>query len=306
MPDDRVHQPGGRDPLAPGTGGGKDGIPDGDPRDLHRRLDEVEGLLRESGARLVQAEKMAELGNLLAGIAHEINTPLASISSNTDTTALALQKLKGLIASEFPDEASLSRQRFEDAVSIAGESLRMSRLACDRILKLVAGLRGFARHDDLRMQKANVHEGIESTLALVAHELKGRIQVVKQYGDLPEIECLPDQLNQVFMNILVNAAQAIEGPGEIRIRTWQEGDTIRISIADSGTGIPADLARKIFDSGFTTKKPGQGTGLGLAISSRIVQAHGGRIELGSGAGRGATFTIVLPIRTTEERKTNEH
>ena len=306
MPDDRVHQPGGRDPLAPGTGGGKDGIPDGDPRDLHRRLDEVEGLLRESGARLVQAEKMAELGNLLAGIAHEINTPLASISSNTDTTALALQKLKGLIASEFPDEASLSRQRFDDAVSIAGESLRMSRLACDRILKLVAGLRGFARHDDLRMQKANVHEGIESTLALVAHELKGRIQVVKQYGDLPEIECLPDQLNQVFMNILVNAAQAIEGPGEIRIRTWQEGDTIRISIADSGTGIPADLARKIFDSGFTTKKPGQGTGLGLAISSRIVQAHGGRIELGSGAGRGATFTIVLPIRTTEERKTNEH
>ena len=306
MPDDRVHQPGGRDPLAPGTGGGKDGIPDGDPRDLHRRLDEVEGLLRESGARLVQAEKMAELGNLLAGIAHEINTPLASISSNTDTTALALQKLKGLIASEFPDEASLSRQRFEDAVSIAGESLRMSRLACDRILKLVAGLRGFARHDDLRMQKANVHEGIESTLALVAHELKGRIQVVKQYGDLPEIECSPDQLNQVFMNILVNAAQAIEGPGEIRIRTWQEGDTIRISIADSGTGIPADLARKIFDSGFTTKKPGQGTGLGLAISSRIVQAHGGRIELGSGAGRGATFTIVLPIRTTEERKTNEH
>ena len=306
MPDDRVHQPGGRDPLAPGTGGGKDGIPDGDPRDLHRRLEEVEGLLRESGARLVQAEKMAELGNLLAGIAHEINTPLASISSNTDTTALALQKLKGLIASEFPDEASLSRQRFEDAVSIAGESLRMSRLACDRILKLVAGLRGFARHDDLRMQKANVHEGIESTLALVAHELKGRIQVVKQYGDLPEIECSPDQLNQVFMNILVNAAQAIEGPGEIRIRTWQEGDTIRISIADSGTGIPADLARKIFDSGFTTKKPGQGTGLGLAISSRIVQAHGGRIELGSGAGRGATFTIVLPIRTTEERKTNEH
>ncbi len=306
MPDDNKRRPAGRDPLAPETGDGSGGNPAEDPRDIQRRLEEVEGSLKECRARLAQAEKMAELGNLVAGIAHEMNTPLASISSNTDTIALALQKLGGLTASEFPDDASPSRRSFEDALSIAGESLRTSRLACDRILKLVGGLRAFARHDELRMQKVNVQEGLESTLALVAHELKGRIRVVKEYGDLPEIECYPDQLNQVFMNILVNAAQAIEGPGEIRIRTWRDLETIRISISDSGRGIPADLAAKIFDSGFTTKKVGEGTGLGLSISTRIVHAHGGRIELESRAGRGSTFTIVLPVRTTPERKTNEH
>jgi signal transduction histidine kinase len=290
----------------PDTGIGK-GVPlQGDARNLPGRLDEVEELLRESKARLAQAEKMAELGNLVAGIAHEMNTPLASISSNTDTIALVLQKLHGLVVSEFPDESSAARRRFEESLSIAEESLRTSRLACDRILKLVGALRGFARHDDLRMQKADVHAGIESTLALVAHELKGRIKIFKEYGDLPEIECYPDQLNQVFMNLLVNAAQAIAGPGEIRIRTWRDRDTIRISISDSGGGIPAELTSKVFDQGFTTKKAGEGTGLGLSICNKIVQAHGGRIELDGGAGRGATFTIVLPVRTTEERKTNEH
>jgi two-component system NtrC family sensor kinase len=306
MQDDRDDQPAGREPPASGTSGGKERTPSGDSRNLPGRLSEVEGQLSDARARLAQAEKMAELGNLVAGIAHEMNTPLASISSNTDTIALAMQKMTELIAAEFPDESSPARRRFEDALSIAGESLRTNRLACDRILKLVGGLRAFARHDQPRMQKADVHEGIESTLVLVAHELKGRIRVVKEYGDLPRIECFPDQLNQVFMNILVNAAQAIEGPGEIRIRTWQDGNTVRISISDSGRGIPADLASKIFESGFTTKRAGEGTGLGLSISSKIVQAHGGRIELGSGAGRGAAFTIVLPLRTTEERKTNEH
>jgi two-component system, NtrC family, sensor kinase len=306
MQGDGNHEPDRREPPEPDTGGGKGAPLHGDVRDLPGRLDEVEGLLRESRARLAQAEKMAELGNLVAGIAHEMNTPLASISSNTDTIALVLQKLRGLIVSGFPDEASPVRRQFEESLSIAAESLRTSRLACDRILKLVGALRGFVRHDDLRMQEADVHAGIESTLAIIAHELKGRIKVVKEYGDLPEIECYPDQLNQVFMNLLVNAAQAIAGQGEIRIRTCLDGDTIRISISDSGSGIPADLTSKVFDSGFTTKKAGEGTGLGLSISNRIVRAHGGRIELDGGAGRGATFTVVLPVRTTEERKKNEH
>jgi signal transduction histidine kinase len=306
MQDDADHEPDRRNqPASPKEIGKESPLP-GDAHDLPGRLDEVEGLLRESTARLAKAEKMAELGNLVAGIAHEMNTPLASISSNTDTIALVLQKMSGLIVSEFPDEASAVRRRFEEALSMATESLRTSRLACDRILKLVSALRGFARQDDLRIQKADVHAGIESTLAVVAHELKGRIKVVKEYGDLPEIECYPDQLNQVFMNLLVNAAQAIAGPGEIRITTFHDGDTVRISISDSGSGIPAELVSRVFDSGFTTKHAGEGTGLGLSISKKIVQAHGGRIELDGGAGRGATFTIVLPVRTTEERKTNEH
>ena len=306
MQGDGDHRPDRRNQPVSTRGGGKELPLPGDGSNLPGRLDEVEGLLRESRARLAQAEKMAELGNLVAGIAHEMNTPLASVSSNTDTLALVLQKLSGLIVSEFPDESSPARRRFEEALSIAAESLRTSRLACDRILRLVGALRGFARHDDLRMQKADLHAGIESTLALVAHELKGRIKVVKEYGDLPEIECYPDQLNQVFMNLLVNAAQAITGPGEIRIRTSRDRDMVRISISDSGSGIPTELVSRVFDSGFTTKKAGEGTGLGLSISNRIVQAHGGRIELDGGAGRGATFTIVLPVRTTGERKANEH
>jgi len=306
MQGDGDHRPDRRNQPVSTRGGGKEVPLPGDGSKLPGSLDEVEGLLRESRARLAQAEKMAELGNLVAGIAHEMNTPLASVSSNTDTIALVLQKLSGLIVSEFPDESSPARRRFEEALSIAAESLRTSRLACDRILRLVGALRGFARHDDLRMQKADLHAGIESTLALVAHELKGRIKVVKEYGDLPEIECYPDQLNQVFMNLLVNAAQAITGPGEIRIRTSRDRDMVRISISDSGSGIPAELVSRVFDSGFTTKKAGEGTGLGLSISNRIVQSHGGRIELDGGAGRGATFTIVLPVRTTGERKTNEH
>jgi two-component system NtrC family sensor kinase len=306
MPDDTRNQPSGRDSQAPDSGSGEEPAAAGNPLDIHGRVAELESLLQESKTRLAQAEKMAELGNLVAGIAHEMNTPLASISSNTDTLALILQQIRGVIYSEFREEASPARRQLEEGLSLAEESLRTSRLACDRLLKLVAGLRGFARHDRMQPQAVDVHQCVDSTLSLINHELKGRIQVVKEYGDLPEIECFPDQLNQVFMNILVNAAQAIAGRGEIRIRTWQEGETVRISISDSGRGIPADLAHKLFEPGFTTKKAGEGTGLGLSISRRIVQAHGGRIDLESTPGPGATFTIILPVRATVERKTNEH
>jgi two-component system NtrC family sensor kinase len=306
MPDDARNKPSGRDSQAPDSGSSEERAAAGNPLEIQGRVAEIESLLQESKTRLAQAEKMAELGNLVAGIAHEMNTPLASISSNTDTLALTLQQLRGVIYSEFPDEASPTRRRLEEGLSIAEESLRTNRLACDRILKLVAGLRGFARHDQMQRQVVDIHQCIDSTLTLINHELKGRVQVIKEYGDLPEIECFPDQLNQVFMNILVNAAQAIEGRGEIRIRTWQEGDTVRISISDSGRGIPADLTPKVFEPGFTTKKAGEGTGLGLSISRKIVQAHGGRIDLESSPGQGATFTIVLPFHATGERKTNEH
>ena len=273
-------------------------------RALRERLREVESLLEESRAGLAQAGKMAELGGLLAGIAHEINTPLASISSNTDNLSVALQRLRGLIGAIDPGLAESARRECEEALAIAEEALRTNRIACDRVLKIVGGLRTFARRDEIAPQKANIHEGIEGTLALLAHEIKRRIRVVKEYELRRELLCFPDQLNQVFMNILINAAQAIENQGEIRIRTWEEGDKVRISIADNGKGIPAELQSRIFDSGFTTKKAGEGTGLGLAISRRIVEAHGGTIEFKSDPGRGTTFTIVLPARTAEEMETN--
>jgi signal transduction histidine kinase len=166
-------------------------------------------------------------------------------------------------------------------------------------------LRNFARLDEAERKKADLHEGIESTLTLVAHELKGRVTVIKDFGDIPEIECYPNQLNQVFMNMLINASQAIEGEGEIRIRTWQQDGTIRIAISDSGKGIPPEFQSKVFDPGFTTKRAGLGTGLGLSICLKIVEDHGGRIELESNVGRGTTFTIVLPLEGAAERNPHE-
>ena len=298
-----LHHP-DRPASSPELVGAGDSSLDSPPRPVEQRLLEIEKSLQDCQTRLAQAEKMAELGSLVAGIAHEINTPLASISSNTDMLALSIEKIRNLAGAARDGAAPV--ERLEETLSIAEESLRTSRIACDRILKIVGGLRSFARREQSRPQRADLIEGIESTLVLLAHETKGRIKVLKDYAEIPEIECLPDQLNQVFMNILVNATQAIEGQGEIRIRTWTEGKTLRIAISDTGKGIPADLMARIFDSGFTTKGIGAGTGLGLSISRRIVEAHHGRIELESEPGRGATFTVVLPLEQREERKPNEH
>jgi signal transduction histidine kinase len=273
-------------------------------RELEKKFEEKQALLFESQAQLLQAEKMAALGSLVAGIAHEINTPLASINSNNDIFALTFDKVKGIVQDHVPPETLQPGGDLRDFLSMIEDAIRTNRLACERIVKIVRSLRNFARLDEAERKKVDIHEGIESTLTLVAHELKRRIRVVKEFGAVREIECYPNQLNQVFMNILVNASQAIEGEGEIRIRTWEEGPTLRIAITDNGKGIPAEIMPKIFDPGFTTKKAGLGTGLGLSICYRIIQDHGGRIDVVSEPGRGTTFTVVLPIPAATERKMN--
>ena len=270
-------------------------------RSLEGQFSEKHKLLLESQAQLLQAEKMAALGSLVAGVAHEINTPLGSINSNNDIFALTFQKVQNLLKAQAAPDPQGEEQ---EVVEIVKDAIRTNRLACERIVKIVRSLRNFARLDEAERKKVDIHEGIESTLTLVAHELKRRIKVIKEFGVVREIECFPNQLNQVFMNMLVNASQAIEGEGEIRIRTWEEDDTVRIAISDNGKGIPPEFQAKVFDPGFTTKKAGLGTGLGLSICLRIVQDHGGRIELESEVGRGTTFTIVLPIIETAERKAN--
>jgi PAS domain S-box-containing protein len=270
-------------------------------RSLEGQFSEKHKLLLESQAQLMQAEKMAALGSLVAGVAHEINTPLGSINSNNDIFALTFKKVQNLLKSQAAPDPQGEEQ---EVVEILADAIRTNRLACERIVKIVRSLRNFARLDEAERKKVDIHEGIESTLTLVAHELKRRIKVIKEFGAVREIECYPNQLNQVFMNMLVNASQAIEGEGEIRIRTWEEDDTVRIAISDNGKGISPELQAKVFDPGFTTKKAGLGTGLGLSICLKIVQDHGGRIELESEAGRGTTFTIVLPIIETAERKAN--
>ncbi|PYV09063.1 MAG: hypothetical protein DMG07_24090, partial [Acidobacteria bacterium] len=273
-------------------------------RGLEAQYHDKNKAMRESEARLFQAEKMAAVGSLLAGVAHEINTPLGSINSNNEIFNLTFQKIRGFFEANPPSGGPEAAHELREILEITDDAIRTSRLACERIVKIVRSLRTFARLDEAERKKADIHEGIESTLTLVAHELKRRINVVKEFGSVREIECYPNQLNQVFMNMLVNASQAIDGEGEIRIRTWEEADSVRIAISDNGKGIPPELRSKVFDPGFTTKQAGLGTGLGLSICLRIVQDHGGWIELDSAVGRGTTFTIVLPFGGAPERTMN--
>jgi signal transduction histidine kinase len=239
-------------------------------------------------AELVQSDKMAALGRLVAGVAHEINTPMGAIHSNNDIMNRAVQKIRKLVGPSPNKE--LAR-----VLSIVEEVCHNNELATDRITKIVCRLRNFARLDEADRKKADIHEGIESTLTLLRHQLKNRICIVKEFGEIPEIECLPNQLNQVFMNMLVNAAQAIKDRGTIKVKTWQQGDTVKIAISDTGVGIPHEDLPKIFEPGFTTKGVGVGTGLGLAICYKIVQDHRGTIEVQS-SNKGTTFTITLPLK----------
>ena len=162
-------------------------------------------------------------------------------------------------------------------------------------MKIVQSLRNFARLDEAERKSADLLEGLESTLTLLHHELKNRIDVVRDYEAIPEIVCSPNQLNQVFMNVLVNAAHAIDGRGTITIRTRYRDGEVAISFTDTGRGIPAAVLPRIFDPGFTTKGVGVGSGLGLAICYRIVKEHGGRIEVTSEPEKGTTFTVILPV-----------
>ena len=238
-------------------------------------------------SQLIQSEKMAALGLLVAGVAHEINTPMGAIHSNNDIMTRAVGKVRKLLQPAPDNEV----RRLLD---ILGEVCRNNEIATERIMKIVGSLKNFARLDEAERKKVNIHEGIESTLSLLRHQLKNRIRIVKCFGDIPEIECYPNELNQVFMNILVNAAQAIKHRGEITVKTWREGDRVKIAISDTGVGIPPENLSKIFDPGFTTKGVGLGTGLGLSICYKIIQDHRGTIEAESSK-QGTTFTISIPL-----------
>jgi len=247
----------------------------------------------------VQSEKMAALGALVAGVAHEINTPLGAVTSNTDLVARAMLKAKETADAE---QAAQYLDR-------AGAMVEVSREACRRIAEIVRSLRNFSRLDEAERKPADLHEGLDSTLTLAAHLMRNRITVQRDYGALPPVECHANQLNQVFLNVLTNAAHAIDGAGTITVRTRYdehgqriEGSTVRggrgavvIEISDTGCGIPAPNLKKIFDPGFTTKGVGVGTGLGLAICYRIVSDHRGTIDAQSTVGHGTTFRIVLPV-----------
>jgi two-component system NtrC family sensor kinase len=219
---------------------------------------------------------------------------LGAVSSNTDLVARAMTKAKETLTD--PTQAAKAITFLDRGAAMVD----VSREACRRINEIVRSLRNFARLDEAERKPADLHEGLDSTLTLVGHLMKNRITVRRDYGQLPPVHCFANQLNQVFLNILVNAAQAIEGPGEITIRTRCVPDTgpngtVVVEISDTGCGIPRDIIQKIFNPGFTTKGVGVGTGLGLAICYRIVANHDGKIEVDSEVGKGTTFRITVPI-----------
>jgi signal transduction histidine kinase len=263
-------------------------------RTLEDKVQERTRELEENQAKLLQSEKMAALGNLVAGVSHEINNPMGAIISTNKGTSKILERLLSIISETKTLEELRKDTKFQEFISLMQENNRVSTLAGERITKIVKTLKNFARLDEAEFQMADLHEGIEDTLVLLHHELKNRIEVKTDFGDVPKIYCNPNQLNQVFMNIAMNAIQSIDGKGEIRIRTYSDETRVYIEISDSGRGIPEENLEKIFDPGFTTKSSGVGTGLGLSIVYNIIEAHKGDIKVKSAVNEGSKFTIELP------------
>jgi two-component system NtrC family sensor kinase len=276
---------------------------------LQREIDERKQL----EGQLVQSEKLASLGQLAAGVAHEINNPIGFISSNLGTLDGYFQQLLTMLDAYHRAEQALAGSQTALQLEHLREQVELEYLREDvpllikeskegisRVGQIVRDLKDFSRIDNTQeWQWANLQQGIESTLNIVASELKYKADVVKDYQALPEIECLPSQINQVIMNLVVNAAQAM-GPerGTITLSTGTQGETAWIEIADTGSGIAPDTLAKIFDPFFTTKPVGQGTGLGLSLSYGIVKKHGGDISVRSELGAGTTFRVQLPLRQT--------
>ena len=271
--------------------------------------------LRETQQQLVMSEKMASLGQLTAGVAHEINNPINFVSANIKPLKEDLADIlecigqyEKVISENNLEDMFLEVQQFKSnkdltfSMQEVNELLKGIEEGASRTTEIVKGLRNFSRLDQNVVKKADMNEGIESTLTLLHSVYKDKITIEKDYGDIPEIECLPGQINQVLMNILSNAIQAIPGKGEIFIKTREEKDVVIISITDTGSGISDEIKHKIFDPFFTTKEVGKGTGLGLSISYGIIERHNGKIEVNSENGKGTRFMITLPVHQYSNNK----
>ncbi len=257
------------------------------------RLEEAIKNLKETQVRLVQSEKMASLGMLVAGVAHEINTPLGAVKSMHDTLVRVVGKLKNALKEPYGEDLE-ENKNLDYLFKLIEDANNVINSGTERVANIVRRLRSFARLDEAELKDSDINEGIEDTLTLFHHELEHNVKIIKSYGDIPLISCYPGQLNQVFLNILINAKQAIKGKGEIRITTKQKEDYIHVMISDNGVGIAKKRLENIFDPGYTTKGVGVGTGLGLSICYQILQDHKGAIKVKSEVGKGTTFTIILP------------
>ena len=270
--------------------------------------------LQQTQAQLVQSDKMASIGQLAAGIAHEINNPTGFVSSNLKTLNEYIIDIRGLLSeydallqscSIISDESVLSGMRhveeFKKKIDVSFLLNDIEQIFAEtqdgmrRIGKIVKDLKEFSHSGSDKPEYADINNGLESTMNIVWNEIKYKAEVKTIYGDIPQVLCYPQQLNQVFMNILVNAAHAIDGKGVISIRTCSRNDNVIVEISDTGSGISAEHLPRIFDPFFTTKPVGKGTGLGLAVAYAIIRKHNGEITVNSIVGAGTTFTICIPI-----------
>jgi signal transduction histidine kinase len=293
---------------------------------VRQRTHEIEEVMRErerehqeltrKDDQLIRQEKMASLGQLAAGVAHEINNPVGFVNSNLQMLQQYVTDLAGYVARTGPLLERIGTgvaseplgHEAQDVVSWAKgidldltldeakHSVIESIDGLNRVKKIISALREFSHADEDEPALADLNEGLESTINIVWNELKYKVALHRNYGDLPKVTCYPHQLNQVFMNLLVNAAQAIPEKGEVWVKTWADADHVYIDVRDTGAGIAEPHLAKIFDPFFTTKPVGQGTGLGLSIVYGIVERHGGTIRVTSRVGEGTTFHVSFPIQ----------
>ncbi len=281
------------------------------------RLAQAFNELKQSQAALVQSEKMASLGQMVAGVAHEINTPLGYVRNNVEMVrdvfgelaqaTDAMNALLGLFADPSVDESRLAAQietvtaqvaMLSDGVLDDTRNLFNDTLfGVDQIRDLVVNLRNFSRLDQARVAAVSLNDCLDQTLMIVNNVIKDRLAIVKRYGEIPAVTCSPSQINQVLLNLVTNAAQAVpDTGGKLLLKTEADNDWVHVSVQDNGKGIAPEHLAKIFDPFFTTKPVGQGTGLGLSISFQIVEAHGGRLQVASKPGIGTRFVLSLPLR----------
>ncbi|MFQ5649463.1 MAG: PAS domain S-box protein [bacterium] len=259
-----------------------------------RELARANQHLHQTQGQLVQSEKMASLGMLVAGIAHEINTPIGAVHSMHDTLKRAVVRLEQTLETKYAEDLKNDGDLY-GPLRIIQDANKVIDTGSERVTTIVRRLRSFARLDEAELKLVDIHEGLEDTLTLIHHEIKHNITVDKNYGDIPPIPCFPGRLNQVFLNLLINAKQAIRERGTITITTRLVHPKVQIRMSDDGAGIPQEKLDKVFDPGFTTKGVGVGTGLGLSICYQIIQDHKGKITVESEVGKGTTFTIMLPM-----------
>jgi two-component system NtrC family sensor kinase len=275
-------------------------------------LGEANKQLAGAQHKIIQQEKMACIGQLAAGVAHEINNPMGYIASNlsmldkyserfVEFISLQSRALQG----DVPRQEVLEKESESKIEYIAGDVkdlISESLEGAARIKQIVQDLKGFSRTDDAEYKPASINDCIESTINIVWNELKYKATLNREFGDIAPVMCYPRQLNQVFMNLLVNAAQAIEKQGEITVRTWNGGDLVNISVSDTGCGIPQEKLNRIFEPLFTTKDVNKGTGLGLSIAYEIVKKHEGEITVESEPDKGTTFRVTIPARRPEDER----